>query len=35
LFLEQLAHQFHRCSLVAPTLHEQIENLAFVVDRAP
>ena len=36
LFLElQLAHQFHRCSLVAPTLHKQIENLAFVVDRAP
>ena len=34
LFLEQLAHQFHRCRLVAPTLHEQIENLAFVVDRA-
>jgi hypothetical protein len=35
LFLEQLAHQFHRCSLVAPPLHEQIENLAFVVNRAP
>src|SRR6476659_5514086 len=35
LFLEQLAHQFHRCSLVAPSLHEQVENLAFVVDRAP
>jgi hypothetical protein len=35
LFLEQLAHQFHRCGLVAPSLHKQIENLAFVVDRAP
>jgi hypothetical protein len=35
LFLEQLSHQFHRCSLVALSLHEQIENLAFVVDRAP
>jgi hypothetical protein len=35
LFLEQLAHQFHRCSLVAPSLHEQVENLAFVINRAP
>ena len=35
LFLEQLTHQFHGCSLVAPSLHEQVENLAFVVDRAP
>jgi hypothetical protein len=35
LFLEQLADQCHRCSLFAPTLHKQIENLAFVVDRAP
>ena len=35
LFLEQLAHQFHGCSLVAPSLHEQVENLAFVVNRAP
>ena len=35
MFLEQLAQQFHRCSLAALTLHEQIENLAFVVDRAP
>src|ERR1700688_4394332 len=35
LFLEQLAHQFHRCSFVAPSLHEQVENLAFVVNRAP
>ena len=32
LFLEQLAHEFH---LVAPSLHKEIENLAFVVNRAP
>ena len=35
LFLEQLTHQFHGCSLVAPSLHKQVENLAFVVNRAP
>ena len=35
MFLEQLAHQFHSCSLTAPSLHEQIEDLAFVVDRTP
>jgi len=35
LFLEQLAHQFHRCSFISPSLHQQIENLAFVVYRAP
>src|SRR5271166_6196693 len=35
MFLEELAHQFHGCSLVSPWLHQQIENLAFVVDRAP
>src|SRR3984957_7788828 len=35
LFLEQLAHQFHGCGLVAPSLHQQVENLAFVVNRAP
>jgi hypothetical protein len=35
LFLEQLAHQFHRCSFIAPSLHEQVENLAFVVNRTP
>jgi hypothetical protein len=34
LFLEQLAHQFHRCSLIAPSLHKEIENLAFVVNSA-
>ena len=37
LIFEQLAHQFqlHGCSLVASPLHQQIENLAFVVDRSP
>src|SRR5580704_1760466 len=35
LFLEQLAHEFHGCSLVAPALHKKVENLAFVVNRAP
>jgi hypothetical protein len=35
LFLEQLAHQFHGCGLVAPLLHKQVENLTFVVNRAP
>ena len=35
LFLEQLAHQFHGCSLVAPSLRQQVENLAFAVNRAP
>jgi hypothetical protein len=33
LFLEQLALQFHRHSFIAPPLHEQVENLAFVVSR--
>jgi hypothetical protein len=35
LFLKQLAHQFRSCSLITPSLHEQVENLAFVVNRAP
>ena len=35
LFLEQLTHQLHGCSLVAPSLHEQVENLALIVNRAP
>ena len=35
LFLKQLAHEFHGCSLVAPPLHKEVENLAFVVNRAP
>jgi hypothetical protein len=34
LFLEQFAHQFHGCRLITPSLHKEIENLAFVVDRA-
>src|ERR1700737_1107263 len=35
VFLVQLAHQFHSRSLITPWLHQQIENLAFVVNRAP
>jgi hypothetical protein len=35
LFLEQLAHQFHGCSLIASLLHQQVENLTSVVNRAP
>src|SRR6516165_10446805 len=35
LLLKQLAHQFHGCSLVAPSLHQEVENLAFVVNSAP
>ena len=35
LFLEQLAHQLHGRSLIAPPLHEQVENLGFIVNRAP
>jgi hypothetical protein len=35
LFIEQRAHQFHGCNLVASSLHQQVENLAFVVNRAP
>ena len=35
MFLKQLAQQFHGCSLVAPSLHQEIENLAFVVNRGP
>jgi hypothetical protein len=35
LFLEQPAHQFHRCGFIAPSLHKEVENLAFVVNRAP
>jgi hypothetical protein len=34
-FLEQLAHQFHGGSLVASSLHQQVKNLALVVNRAP
>jgi hypothetical protein len=35
LLFKQLPQQFRRCSLVAPSLHKKVENLAFVVDRAP
>ena len=35
LFLKELAHEFHGCSLVASPLHKEVENLAFVVNRAP
>jgi hypothetical protein len=34
-FLKQPAHEFHGCSLVAQTLHKEVENLAFAVNRAP
>ena len=30
----ELAHWFHGCSLVAPSLHKEVENLAFVINRA-
>jgi hypothetical protein len=33
LFLEELAHQFHGCSLVARSLHEEIENFSRSVYR--
>jgi hypothetical protein len=29
LLFEQLAHKLDGCELVAPSLHQQIENLAF------
>jgi hypothetical protein len=32
LLLKQLAHQFHGCSLVVPSLHQEVENLAFVIN---
>ncbi len=35
LFLEQLPHQFHRCSFFAPSLHKEVENFAFVVNCTP
>ena len=35
LFLKQLPQQFHGCSLVESTLHKQVEDLAFIVNRAP
>jgi hypothetical protein len=33
--LRPLANQFHGCSLVPPSLHEQVGDLTFVVNRAP
>jgi hypothetical protein len=37
LFLDQLPHQFHSCSLVSPLLHEQVENprSAFTLTTPP
>jgi hypothetical protein len=35
LCLEQTAYQFHGCSLVPLSLHQEIDNLAFTVDRSP
>jgi hypothetical protein len=35
LFLQQLAHQFRVRNFVAPSLHEQVENLAIVVTARP
>src|SRR5215204_7182866 len=35
LFPQQLAHQLDGCTAVAPTLEQHVEDLAFVVDRAP
>ena len=35
LLLEQLPHQPSRCFGIAPSLDEEVQNLAFVVDGAP
>ena len=35
LFLQQLAHQLQRGFGVPLRLHEEIQDLAFIVDRAP
>jgi hypothetical protein len=35
LFLEQLAHQLDGSRHVAPSLHREIENFAFIVDCPP
>jgi hypothetical protein len=35
LLLEQFSQEFHSRVLVAPSLHQQIENLAFIVDGSP
>ena len=34
LFLQQLTHQLQRCLGVPLRLHEEIQDLAFIVDRA-
>ena len=35
VLLEQLAHQPQRRPAVAPALHQQVEDLALVIDRPP
>ena len=35
LFAQQLAHQLDGRATVSPALKQHVENLAFVVDRAP
>ena len=35
LVLEKVAHQLQRRALVASALHDDVENFALVVDRAP
>ncbi len=35
LTLEQLSHQVVRCSLVAPGLDQEIQDLALSIDRTP
>ena len=35
LFLQQLPHQLQRCLGAPARLHEEIQNLTFIVDGAP
>ena len=35
LFLQQFAHQFERCLLVAAGLNQDIQHFAFAIDSAP
>ena len=35
MFLQQFSHQTQRCPGVALRLHQEIQNLAFLVDGAP
>ena len=35
IFLQELAHQFQRCSLIPLGLDQDIQNLAFAIDGAP